>query len=340
MSEIELDLSMDLPSVSQVLNDTALTDISQPGTQLQACLDEFGFSAMTAQEFMEAGIEALNNSLVQACRAGTAFWAAQEALKNTTALMSDSEELATAPVAVSNFKTWIEQSGLVERRVYECIKLAKYYSRLPDGQRKKMLAIGKKQALLLAKMPQEIIDSVAENGIDILDEAETMTYDQLRDLLKSSERSNKQLNAELEHRDALIDKLKARQPNWQFLPKTHVVREECLAYQAECEVAMNSLQALFEDCVNDDTETEKAMRIEQVWITAQVVAARSADLLGKLKAFGLELPESINSQHSLTDDEAERWLLDYPLVERKHFAAKAKREEQRPKGPGRPKADK
>ncbi|MDP2202291.1 MAG: hypothetical protein Q8K07_09755 [Methylicorpusculum sp.] len=351
MSEIdfELDLPEELPPVRTFIDGELVeldtesqaiapisksTELSEQAS-LHGCLQDFGLLDMSAHDLIAVGVEELNASMVKACKAGVAFWAAQEALK-----------LPTAPGAVGNFKHWIDKSGLVERRVYECIKLAKYYARLPESQRSKVLTIGKKQALLLAKMPQEVIDRASENGTDLLEEAEMMTYDQLRDLLKAAERKTQNLNAIIENRDAVISKLKNRQPQWQFDPKTHIVRDECLVYQAECEVALNSLEALFTECLNDLVETEKAMRIEQVFITATVVAARAAEVVHKLKKHaayfdGVDLPESISSKHTLTDDEAERWLLDYQSIERKAYAAKAlreqKREEAKPKGPGRPK---
>ncbi|QSB03449.1 hypothetical protein JWZ98_11230 [Methylomonas sp. EFPC1] len=212
----ELDKGIQLPTVSEVIDgsafDSDLVPLLNGGdtAQLQTCLADFGLVAMSAEEFITAGVDALNKSLVQACKAGVAFWAAQESLKNTT-----------PPGGVENFKEWIDKAGLPQQRVYECIRLAKYYARLPENQRGKMLAIGKKQALLLAKMPQEVIDRVAENGTDVLDEAETMTYDQLRDLLKTAERRNQNLNAEVENRDAVIAKLKQRDNrDYMFLPQT------------------------------------------------------------------------------------------------------------------------
>ncbi|WFP51410.1 hypothetical protein PL263_05115 [Methylomonas sp. EFPC3] len=336
------ELDMDLPPArtfvdGELINiDTdaqSLTPVaSQEQTQLQVCLRDFGLSDLGVSELMTIGIEELNTSMLKACRAGAAFWAAQEAVKNAD----------YAGGVVGDFKAWIEKSGLVEARVYECIRLAKYYARLPESQRGKMLSIGKKQALLLAKLPQEVIDRVAENGTDVLDEAETMTYDQLRDLLKTAERRNQQLNAEVEHRDALINKFKQRDNrDYEFHWKTHTVREECLAYQAECEVALNSLQAVFNEQLNDMEVAEKELRIEQLWVTANVIAARAATVMEHIRLNSLvDLPNTITSKHMLTDDEAQRWLLDYPLIERKHEAAKAKREDARPNRPGRPKKDK
>lgn len=168
----------------------------------------------------------------------------------------------------------------------------------------------------------------------------------LEDMENSKSKQVKHFEAEIEHRDALIEKLKSRDNrDYVFQPKTHIVREECLVYQAECEVALNSLEALFEECLNDLVETEKTLRIEQVYITANVVAARAATLVSKLKdiaahAHTAELPITFSSIHTLTDDEAERWLLDYKGIERKSYAAKALREQKRedamPKRPGRP----
>lgn len=303
--------------------------------QLQVCLDDFGFTSMDAKELMDLGTEELNQSLLKACRAGAAFWAAQEALKN-----------ATTTGVVDTFKGFIENRGLSEPRVYECIKIAKFYARLPEAQRGKVLTIGKKQALLLARTPQEVIDRAAENGQDMIGEAETMTYDQLRENLRAAERRGKQLESEIEHRDAVITKMKQRNPVYQFGPETHFVREECLVFQAECELALNSICALFEGTANEEeTSPERRMRLEQIWVTAHVAAARAIDMLNKIKSIApvSDLPESIGSVHTLTDAEAVSWLQDYPLIERKHFAAQAEREKQRqsnqPKGRGRPRKE-
>jgi len=304
--------------------------------QLQVCLDDFGFTSTNAKELMALGIEELNQSMLKACRAGTAFWAAQEALKN--------DEYADG--VLDTFKDFIASSGLSKPRVYECIKIAKFYARLPEAQRSKVLTIGKKQALLLAGLPQEVFDRGIEKDPDMLGEAETMTYGQLREHLRSAEQRGKRLESEIEHRDAVIAKMKQRNPVYQFAPQTHFVREECLVFQAESELALNSLWALFEETANEDTSTpEWRMRLEQIWVTAHVVTARAMDTLNKIKDYApvSDLPESVLGEHRLTDAEASDWLLEYQLLERKHFAAKAEREKKRqdnqPKGPGRPKKE-
>ena len=317
--------------------------------QLEGCLVDFGIMGVTADELFQAGIEELNRSVLHTCRAGLAFWAAQEALKNTKSAAADSDEMdGVRDGGLGTFKDWMDSNGLSKQRVYEAIAMAKFFVRLSQPQRSKMLKVGKKQVLLLATLHQDVIDQAAENGKDILDEAETLSYDQLREHLRSTEQRNKRLESEIDHRDAVIAKMKQRNPVYQFSPQVHFVREECLVHQAECELALNSLWAMFEETANEEeTSPEHRMRLEQIWITAHVAAARAIDTLNKIKDCAPvpvgSLPDCVGSIHSLTDEEATTWILDYQLIERKHFAAKAEREKKRqdnlPKGPGRPKKE-
>lgn len=343
MNEFDLDdfNQPPLPTVSEMVN-----KIDSPVTNagLEVCLNDFDLMGLTVGELITVGVDELNASMVKACRAGAAFWAAQEAIKLSSTPGVLGNNSATAPGAVGNFKQWIDDNGLSERRVYEAIKIAKYYSRMPENHRAKVLKIGKKQALLLAKMPQEIIDELAESGTDVLNEAETRSYKELADLLRMSQTKSKNKDAEIQHLQSIIDKQRRSEPVYEFHPATHAVREECLAYQAEVEVGLNSLYALFEDVANEDVNApEWRLRIEQVWVTAHVAAARAQAMLGKvLDAVPVDdLPGEITTQQFLTDEEAARWLLDYPLIERKADAAKHEREFKRqqaaPKKPGRPK---
>lgn len=340
------ELDMELPSVHTFIDGEPVSaELVRRGAldnQLAECLAEFGINGLSSEELFQTGIEELNRSVWHSCRAGFAFWATQESIKSAASAQDGDEDERVRRGALGTFIEWIDAAGMPKERVYEAIRIAKFFSRLPTSKRAQMLKLGKKPVLLLAKMPQEVIDQAAENGKDILDEAETMTYDQLRDLLKTAERRNQQLNAEVEHRDALINKFKQRDNrDYEFHWKTHTVREECLAYQAECEVALNSLQAVFNEQLNDMEVAEKDLRIEQLWVTANVIAARAASVIEHIRLQALvDLPDTITSKHMLTEDEAQRWLLDYPLIERKHEAAKAKREDARPNRPGRPKKDK
>ncbi|MDI1279266.1 hypothetical protein [Methylobacter sp.] len=224
---------------------------------------------------------------------------------------------------------------------------------------KAVLKVGSQTKLLeLLVLDDEEIEALA-NGETIgdlnLDEIECMSVSELKaalrdrdsrleDMTNAESKQVKVLKSEIDHRDALIAKMKHRNPEYQFSPEVHFVREECLVFQAKCELALNSIWALFEATANEEeTSPEHRMRLEQIWVTAHVAAACAVDMLNKVKAIAPvpDLPESIGSMHTMTDAEAQKWLLDYELVERKHHAEQAERDQKRrdsaPKGPGRPK---
>lgn len=300
---------------------------------LQVCLQEFGFQSLTAEEFIQAGIDELNQATIRACRAGVAFWAAQEALKNT-----ESAE------RTRDFKEWIADAGLTKQRVYECIAIAKFYARLPDVMRSKALIIGKKNALLLASLPQEVIDQAAESGNDLIDKADMMTVAELKEEIRRLERCSKNLDAELERKDSQIKRLsETRKRTTDFLLRTEELREECMALQLGAELHLNSLKKLFEE--TDGVAPEGDLQTETLWVTVNTVAARALDLLEFMRARVPDgMPDRPMSRHLLTPDEAIRWLQDYPLIENR-FAAEAavresRREAARPRGPGRPSGSK
>lgn len=305
--------------------------------QLEVCLREFGFSAMTAQEFIQAGVDYINQATVYACRAGVAFWAAQEALK------TDSD--SSTPGRTQTFEDWIETAGLTKPRVYECIRIAKFYSRLPEDNRAKALTIGKKHALLLASLPQEVIDQAAESGNDLIGKADMMTVAQLKEEIKALQRRERNYEAELERAQGQVNRLlAAKSRTTDFLLRTEEIREECMALQLGAELNLNSLQKMFEAVrAEDPSVPEWKLQIEQIWVTAHVVASRALDLVERMKdnVRDGEMPERIMGQHILSPAEAQRWLLDYPMIENRYAAEQAtrqeKREAARPKGPGRPK---
>ena len=117
-----------------------------------------------------------------------------------------------------------------------------------------------------------------------------------------------------------------------------------MALQLGAELNLNSLQKLFEEVrAEDPSLPEWKLQIEQIWVTAHVVAARALDMVERMKD-GVrdgEMPERVMGQHILTPAEAQRWMLDYPMIENRHAADAAARQEKRdaakPKGPGRPK---
>lgn len=329
-------------------NETAvvgLQDQEAGQQQLEVCLHEFGFSAMTAQEFIEAGVDYINQATAYACRAGVAFWAAQEALKESSAPERTKELNSTTPERSRSFKEWIDESGLTEMRVYECIRIAKFYARLPEASRAKALTIGKKHALLLASLPQEVIDQAAESGNDLIEKADMMTVSELKAEIKSAQNREKNYDAELERLRLQVARLsKEKSRTTTFLLRTEEIREECMALGLGVELNLNSLQKLFEELNAEDTRLpEWRLQMETIWVAAHIAAARATDMIELLRNnVAVDgMPDRVMGQHQLTADEAARWVLDSALIANRHEAQthlrQMRREEAQPRGRGRPK---
>lgn len=329
-TEIDLGITETPAELSAQVVESATTQ------QLEACLTQFGLVGMTAQEFVQVGVEEMNRSLVHAIKAGMAFWAAQ------VAVSSDAEN-GVRTSALDNFKDWIEQRGLTKERVYEAIRLAKFYAKLPDTKRAEVFKLGKSKALLLAGLSQEVIDQAAEQGQDLLEEADLLTVAELKERLKEAQRREANLNKEIERKDMALERIASKGRLTTFHPHTEAVRHECLALQHESELALNSLHKLFEEINNTDTSApEWRLQLEHVWIACHAAAAAAGDLLARVKdaVRADDMPERVMGQHLLTAEEAEQWLMDAQSMLNKHEAAKATRATQRasemPKGRGRP----
>lgn len=312
---------------------------------LDLCLRDFGLSAMTADEYLQVGIDELNASMLKACRAGVAFWAAQEVLKSNDSaagVVGKNNEYASGVLV--HFNEWIEGKGLVRPRVYECIRLAKFYARLPAGQRTKLLSVGKKQALLLASLPQNVIDASAESGRDLFDAADILTLSELREEVKKLKGREATLVVEVERRDSMIRRLQTRGPVSSYTAATEDLRAECLVHQAAGELAVGTLLRMYDDAAGQELACpERDLQIDHVWITLHAIAARALDAIHRIRSDGraIDLPERVLGQHLSTPAEAERWLVEWTTLERRHEAEKqarqAARDEARPRGPGRPK---
>lgn len=298
---------------------------------LKTCLADFGLDTLTAEEFFVVGIESLNQSMVAACKAGAAFWAAQEALKNTV----------HATGVQFNFSEFAERAGVHRNRVYECIRLAKYYACRPESDRKKILSLGKKHALLLAATPQEIIDDAAESGESLLDLAGVSSYKDLREKIKQLQVRVADQDEQIAIQGKQIRGLSEARYLTGFTAYTEDVRRECLALQAEAELPIETLDKLVVDIVNEDRNApEWRLRAEQAWITGMAIAARVSMLLDTLhdNLTDLGMPDHIDTTHWLTAEEAERWRADYSRLCAGHESnACIRAEDDAPRRRGRPK---
>jgi hypothetical protein len=195
-------------------------------------------------------------------------------------------------------------------------------------------------------------DDVLEAAYDAIEkerqargELETRNAELSEDL-KAAERRGKNLDAEIERKDSQIKRLtSAKARCTDFLERTEDIRSESMALQAEAELPIVALKKLFDE-INAESASipEHRLQIEQVWITANVIAARAVELIDYMRDNAVltdPLPDHIGGMHILTPEEARRWLLDFPMIENRHAAEAANRQEKRdaakPRGPGRPK---
>jgi hypothetical protein len=305
----------------------------------------FGIATDDLGELARIGSDSINRAMFEIARAGLAFLRAQELLSLGDFGTNKSSVSERSETETGGFVAWINEHGLAQQRVYEAMRIAKFVTHLPQDQLDDVLSLGKVKVMLLASLPQEIIDQAAESGNDVIEKADLMTVAELKEEVRSLKRREKNYEAELERANSQVKRLsEAKKRTTDFLVRTEEIREECMALQLGAELNLNSLQKLFDEVnAEDPSLPEWRLQLEQVWVAAHVVAARAMDIVERMKdtAKAPDMPERVMGTHILTPSEAERWRLDYAMIENNHAAEKAAREEKRdaakPRGPGRPK---
>src|SRR5450830_432662 len=189
-------------------------------------------------------------------------------------------------VGHGNFIASVEAMGLSRQRASELMQSAKFISAVPKAQRAELLNLPTSKVLALASADPAVIEQMLEDG-DMSD-LHNLSVRAMR--LRFSEREDeyarrsKRLEAELEHRDAVIQKLKKKEIQREFDPLTHMVRDECLAYQGGIELNVQSLGALFDEVITDSPDApEWKLRLEQIWFAAHAAAARATALLQRVR---------------------------------------------------------
>lgn len=306
--------------------------------------NHFGVNTEDLGELARIGADSINRAMFEITRAGLAFLRAQELLSLGHG-GDRSGNFRNSEIEKIGFVEWIEQHGLAMQRVYEAMRIAKFVAQLPQDQLNDVLQLGKVKVMLLASLSQEVIDNAAESGNDLIEKADMMTTAELKAEIKDLKKREKNYDAEIERKDSLIKRLSEdQQRTTDFLARTEDIRAECMALQMAVELPLNGLQKLFEEVAAEDPALpEWRLQMEQVWVTAHIAAARAADLIARMKTSAMadDMPERVMGDHILTPAEAERWLLDAKMIENRHAAEAAVRQEQRdaakPRGPGRPK---
>lgn len=218
------------------------------------------------------------------------------------------------------------------------------YRKLPDDERVALIEAAKtgdKDQLL------ELAESLIEKHITEKAQLTEKANELEQDKADAGKRINN-MNAEIQRQALKLERLGEKKSRiTTFEERTEDVRDECMHLQAGVEVNLNSIQKLFEELNHEDSSSpEYRLRLEQVWVVASICASRSLGVLERLRAISMieDLPDNIQGQHILTPAEAQRWALDAPMIESKHSAEKlsreVKRENDKPKGRGRPSGSK
>jgi|GEM_PF-2797860 len=251
-------------------------------------------------------------------------------------------------VGHGQFMDRVEALGLSYRRAAELMQSAKFATMLPEAKRAELLTLPKSKVLALASADPAVIEQMLEDG-DMSDlrslsvRAMRLRFKEIED---ESAKRVKRLEAELAHRDAVIQKLKKREVQREFDPLTHMVRDECLAYQGGIDVNTQSLGALFDEVAKDSPDApEWHLRLEQIWFAVHAASARVALLLERVRQeMPIPYPEQATTPNMLTPDEAERWALEWDTMTSQAKVSAAVRAELRaqdgPRGVGRPKGSK
>lgn len=327
---------------------TALAPVG--GTNLVEVAAQFGVTSEDLGELARIGAHSLSMAMFEITRAGLAFMRAQELLSQ--GLGGDRKSIPERS-GIENgggFVEWMEGHGLSNQRVYESMRIAKFVTQLPQDQREEVLALGKVKVMLLASLPQEVIDQAAESGNDLIEKADLMTVAQLKEEVATLKKREKNYEAELERAHLQVKRLTdVKKRLTDFEPRTEEIRQECMALQLESELPINSLHKLFEEVLNEHETAptpESRLRVEQVWVTSNIVCAGAMDMLAKIcdlaagSPDGNDLPQRALGEHILTPEEASEWLLAKGMIQNKHEAAKAQRKEAaeaaKPRGRGRP----
>lgn len=252
-----------------------------------------------------------------------------------------------AELAYGEFERGVESMGLAPQRARELMTTARFVTSLPSERRAEILMLPKTKVLMLANADTEVLaDLIDSPDSDVHGLSVRELRARIKELEADAGKRTKRLEAELEHRDAVIQKLKKKEVQREFDPLTHMVRDECLAYQAGVEINLQSLQALFEEVKKDGHDApEWDLRLQQIWFATHAVAARATALLEHVQAtVPVAMPEQAATPNMLTPDEVMRWTLEWETMMSKAKVAAATRADLRaqegPRGVGRPKGAK
>lgn len=255
-----------------------------------------------------------------------------------------------ADLDISNLRTFGEEALEKMQSMGIGYRDLAQYRKLPSDERAALIEAAKsgdKDQLL--DLAESIMVKHSKERADL--EAATTS---LTEEVSAFKRREANYDAEMQRDKLQIKRLtESKKRLTEFEPRTEEIRQECLALQLESELPISSLHKLFEEELNEHEKAptpESRLRVEQVWVTANIVCAGAMDMLAKIceraagSPDGNDLPHRALGPHILTPEEASEWLAAKGMIQNKHEAAKAQRKEAaeaaKPRGRGRPSGSK
>lgn len=239
------------------------------------------------------------------------------------------------------------------QRASEMMTMARFSAQLPTSDRKKILSLPKKKALVLAKADPEVIDVVL-NDDEVFDELSTKSVRELQQEVRRLKADLAQKETEKDTADNHTKKLQAlldmRREDSDYPDFYLIVREESRAMATQSELCLEQLAALYNDELqrlqqpsnSDDVNHYTDRGLATLYVHANSMAARFSDLAKKMVR---ELPERITDKLgdniSYTSFEVSAAIERHELMMAEFNNAIASRADAReaakPKGRGRPK---
>lgn len=260
-----------------------------------------------------------------------------------------------ADLAHGEFETGLTSLGLSRQRAAELMRMAKFATALPEGQRAELLNLPKSKVLALASADAEVIAELLEDG-DVTD-LEGLSVRELRQRIRELTAGHVDLATERDtiaaQRDGLAKQLKRRSADAEddYVPMVVAdQRAELAALIKKAELSVNALHPLGVEIVNLSGHDEAGVWVEptlRLGIAGLLSVRELVD--GVIKNYAEAMGESAKRLASQPDalaflDESEvgavaaEWATLTATHQHEAALRAHEREQAKPKGKGRPKA--
>lgn len=252
------------------------------------------------------------------------------------------------------FTRIVEERGFNKRGAQKAMQYAEFVLSRPEDERSELLNLPKSKLMLLASADPEVVEVLAEDGVEAIN---ALTVRELQDEIRS-------LKSEVANEEAIRQTAEARAETLQKRLAQHEnrirgdrlpvgvadLRAEMSALQRKAQLAIESFQDVAQDLLNLNGSS---MDYVDGTLRLGVTALASLRLLvdGQLKRWVEALPEGDEPGAALVDvpatgyltpqeiaDAAQRWSQLAAVHEYEKKLREWEREQAKPKGKGRPMA--